>query len=121
MQTTVLVETTTYKQFQGRCSHFGLDCDRSLTNAVSLRMSNPNNWKDEALMGELAIGKQPMVRVPIFLGDKFFWRWRAKYVPESLFEVATIRLALRDWAKLSMQQSHDLDFMATQGLVLNVR
>jgi hypothetical protein len=122
METTALIQTSTYKIFQDRCHDLGLDAHRSLSNAIYVRMNKVENWSDDSIFEECcSVHNQPKDLVRLYLSDKFFLKWRQKYVPNTTAESASINLAIRDWTHLSRQQSHNVDYMASIGLILTLR
>lgn len=120
MDTTALIQTSTYHLFQERCHALGLDAHRCLSNAIYLRMSKAENWGDDSKFFEecCLIHNQPKTIIPLHLCDTFFIKWRSKYKPKTTAESASISLAMRDFRNLSRQQSHNADYMLSLGLVL---
>jgi hypothetical protein len=121
MNTEVYIQKTTYKLFQDRCRHLGLDEGRSLSCALYLRMSKVKNWDDidRADLDECcATHNEAKQLVPLYLADKFFWQWRQRYSPATTMESAAINLSIRRWSRLTRVQAHHMDYMINYGLVL---
>jgi hypothetical protein len=119
MNTTVLIESLSYKLFKDRCHNIGLDYHRSLSSAIYLRMSKAENWSDDATFEESCfIHNRKKEKVEIYLADSFFQKWRVTYQPFSTSESAAIGLCMRDFRSLALRQSHDADYMLGLGMVL---
>ncbi len=121
MNTEVYIQKTTYKLFQDRCRHLGLDEGRSLSCALYLRMTQAKNWDDidRADLDECcATHNEAKQQVKLYLADKFFWQWRGRYQPGTTMESAAINLSIRCWSRLTRVQAQNFDYMAGHGLIL---
>ncbi len=124
MNTEVYIQKTTYKLFQDRCRHLGLDEGRSLSCALYLRMSQVKNWDDidRADLDECCATHNAVKQlVPLYLADKFFWRWRQRYSPATTKESAAINLSIRKWSRLTRAQAHHMDYMINYGFIVPAR
>ena len=122
METNVSIPTLNYRMFLNRCDSVGLDGHRSLSNAIYIFQNKLKGWgSDEAIFNEsIDIHNRNKSVISLYLADSFFINWRFRFQPGSTDESAFINLSLKHYQGLSRQKLHDIDFMASRNMVLNV-